>query len=433
LEGEKVGWQMANGCGFNSKTLTIRVYLKYRPKELYMAETFAGKGNRKPQLDINVSCISLDNRNPRLIPYLDNPETASEIDLITILLEHFDTEVVALSLVENGYFDEEPIIVVPKKIPEGFNFSDYKDPDELGNALQELIDQKLLEFVVVEGNRRTSAIKLITDKELRKSLNIDRFYPKSDNPEILEDISKIPCIIYERREQVSSYLGVRHIAGLLRWEAFAQAAYTSNYINSKIAEGLSINDAIKQVQKVVGDRSDKLRKQYIAFKLFEEARDNLNFPIQPIINKFSLLTVAYNTASIREFIGVESYAKTDLDEDLVDSSKYEEFKKLLTWIYGNTETNEQPVLTDSRKITNTLSHVVKVPEAREYLDKYKNLEEAYERTSGEREYLSKKIISASRAIQTSLKFAFKYKKDENLLKQVDELEELVQVLKNNLK
>ena len=395
--------------------------------------SLAGKGNRKPQLDIDIINIDLDKKNPRLIPYLSEAEQSTQIDLITTLYEYFDTEVVALSLVENGYFDEEPIIVVPNKIPEGLIFSDYQNPDDLAKKIQGFIDKGEINFTVVEGNRRTSAIKLILDKEIRKKLNIDKFYPKTNDPDVIKDISKVPCIIYEKREQVSSYLGVRHIAGLLKWEAFAQAAYTSNFISSKITEGYSINESIKLVQKVVGDRSDKLRKQYIAFKLFVEARDNLNFPIQPIINKFSLLTVAYNSASIRDYIGVESYAKADLENDLVDSSKYEEFEKLLTWIYGNSENSLQPVLSDSRNITNTLSHVVKSPEAVDYLVKYKDLEGAYERTSGEREFLSKKIISANRAIQTSLKFAYKYKNDDELLEQVDELEEIVKVLKSNLK
>lgn len=176
-----------------------------------------------------------------------------------------------------------------------------------------------------------------------------------------------------------------------------------------------------------------MRKQYITYKLFLEARDNLEgYDIRPIIDKFSLLTVAYNSSSIRDYIGVDSYAKVDLENELVDSSKHEEFKNLLTWIYGNKKTNEQPILTDSRKITNTLSHVVKEPEAIEFLIEYKDLDGAYERTGGEKEYLLKKLISANRAIQTSLKFAYKYKHDEDLLKKVSELEELIIALKNNL-
>lgn len=396
--------------------------------------TFAGKGNRRPQLDIKIDLIQVDKKNPRLVPYLETPDEATQFDLISVLYENFDTEVVAMSLVENGYFDEEPIIVVPNKLPSDFSFSDYENkPDELAAALQVLIDEGLINFTVVEGNRRTSAIKLITDLGLRKKLGIDNFYPKTNDDSRIFDISNIPCIIYEKREDVSSYLGVRHIAGLLKWEAFAQAAYTASVIEQEISKGLTIAESIKQVQKVVGDRSDKLRKQYITYKLFIEARDNLEgFDVRPIIDKFSLLTVAYNSSSIRDYIGVDSYAKVKLENELVDSDKYDEFKNLLTWVYGNKETSEQPVLTDSRKITNTLSHVVKEPEAVDFLIKYKDLDGAYERTGGEKEYLSKKLVSANRAIQTSLKFAYKYKNDDELLKQVAELEELIEALKSNL-
>jgi hypothetical protein len=393
---------------------------------------FAGKGNRRPQLDININLIEVDSENPRLVPYLEDPDSSSQFDLISILYENFDTEAVAMSLVENGYFDEEPIIIVPNKIPSNFTFSAYPKPDDLATAIQNLINENKISFVVVEGNRRVSAIKLITDLQLRKNLNIDKVYPKSDNIDIINDISNIPCIIYEKREDVSSYLGVRHIAGLLKWEAFAQAAYTANVIEQELKKGLSIADSIKQVQKVVGDRSDKLRKQYITYKLFLEARDNLNFNVRPIINSFSLLTVAYNSASIRDYLGVEAYSKVNLDNELITSDKQNEFKNILTWIYGNIDTNEQPVLTDSRKITEKLSHVVKVPEAVDYLIKYKELEGAFDRTNGEREYLLKKLISANRAMQESLRFAYKYKNDEELLNQVSELQELTTVLKNNL-
>ncbi len=394
--------------------------------------TFAGKGNRRPQLDIKIDLIQVDNKNPRLVPYLENPDEATQFDLISVLYENFDTEAVAMSLVENGYFDEEPIIVVPNKVPSTFSFSTYPNPDNLAAAINVLIENKEISFTVVEGNRRTSAIKLITDLGLRKELGIDRFYPKTDDSAKILDISNIPCIIYEKREDVSSYLGVRHIAGLLKWEAFAQAAYTASVIEQELEKGLTISQSIKQVQKVVGDRSDKLRKQYITYKLFLEARDNLEFNVRPIINKFSLLTVAYNSASIREYLGVEAYSKVDLNSELITSDKHDNFKNVLTWIYGNKNTNEQPILTDSRKITSTLSHIVKKQEAVDFLIQHKDIDGAFDRTNGERDYLSKKLNDASKAMQTSLQFAYKYKNDEELIKQVSELEELITVLKSNL-
>jgi hypothetical protein len=392
---------------------------------------FAGKGGRKPQLDINISIIELDIKNPRLVPYLPNGDKTSQIDLLSVLYENFDTEMIAMSMVQNGYFDEEPIIVVPNMIPSGFKFSNYKTPDELAKEIQILIDKSEISFVVVEGNRRVSTIKLITDIEIRKKIGAED-YPSTTDKEKVKDLTIIPAIIYEKREDVSAYLGVRHIAGLLKWEAFAQAAYTSEVIETEIKKGKDISEAIKEVQKVIGDRSDKLLKQYITHRLFLQAREDIDFDVKPIINKFSLLTVAYNSATLREFIGVSTYSRTDLNSPIVPTASLSNFKTLLTWIFGNEKAGEAPILSDSRLITSKLSHVVTSKSAVEYLKEYKDLNGAFERTNGEREYLNKKLTDATRAIQTSLQFAYKYKDDEELVKKVKELEELMGALKSNL-
>ena len=231
---------------------------------------------------------------------------------------------------------------------------------------------------------------------------------------------------------VSTYLGVRHIAGLLKWEAFAKAAYINETIENEIQKGTEDSEAVKKVQEIVGDRSDSIRKQYVAYKLFLEARDDLEFDIAPLINNFSLVTVLYNSPGIREYMGVQPYSKVNLKERVVLPEKLENFENVLTWIFGNSKKGERPVLTDSRNITNKLSYVVNNEGARNYLIKYKDLEAAFEHTNGEKEFLSRNLTKASRAIQTSLQFAYKYKGDEDLNKQVHELEELLNALKSNL-
>lgn len=397
-----------------------------------MDKEIAGKGSRKPQLDIPIGMISLDPLNPRIVPYTNGEKDLSELDLTSILYEHFDTQVVAMSLVANGYFDEEPIIVVPDKLPKDFSFSKFIDVDSLSKEIDKLIQTEQISFTVVEGNRRVSTIKLLTDEKLREKIGIEKSYPILENPDAKEDLKKIPCIIYENREKVSTYLGVRHIAGLLKWEAFAKAAYINETIEKEINSGLADNDAVRKVQDVVGDRSDTIRKQYIAYKLFIEARDDLNFDVKPVIENFSLVTVFYNSPGIREYIKVNPYSKVNLKERIVPAEALENFQNVLTWIFGNAKTGEKPVLSDSRKITSQLSYVVNSETAREYLIKYKDLEGAFEHTSGEKEYLKKNLQRAGRAIQTSLQFAYKYKGDEDLLNQTKELEELLKALKDNL-
>ncbi len=398
-----------------------------------MKQEIAGIGRRKPQLDIPINIINLDKENPRIVPYNSDGKKLTQLDLITILYEYFDTQVIAMSLVANGYFDEEPIIVIPENLPKGFKFSDFSDPDELASELDKIISEGIIRFTVVEGNRRVATIKLLIDNDLRDKIGIEKSYPAISNPVTLEDIQSVPCIIYENREQVSSYLGVRHIAGLLKWEAFAKAAYITETVQKEIKNGRGVDEAIMHVQSVVGDRSDTIRKQYITYKLFLEAKHDLSFDVNPIIENFSLLTVLYNSPGIRKYMDVESYSKIDFNNRIVPINSLTKFLDVLTWIFGNSQTGEKPVLTDSRKITNQLSFVVNYKEAIDYLKDYRDLDGAFERTNGEKEYLSKNLTKAFRVVQSSLQFAYKFKKDEELLLKVSELEELLAVLKSNLK
>lgn len=393
---------------------------------------FAGKGNRRPQLDIPIELIDLDPLNPRIVSYTNGRKDLSQLDLVSVLYEYFDTQTVAMSLIANGYFDEEPIIIVPSSIPSGLSFEQFDNPDDLANELKKFVEKGSIKFTVIEGNRRVSTIKLLLDKVLREKVSVEKSYPTTDNDKILDDIRTIPCIIYSKREDVSTYLGVRHIAGLLKWEAFAKAAYINETIENEINKRTDDNEAVKKVQEIVGDRSDSIRKQYVAYKLFLEARDDLGFDVAPLINNFSLVTVLYNSPGIREYMGVQSYSKVNLKERVVLPEKLENFENVLTWIFGNSKKGERPILTDSRNITNKLSYVVNNESARNYLIKYKDLDGAFEHTNGEKEFLSKNLSKAARSIQTSLQFAYKFKNDDELLKQVKELDELLTALKSNL-
>ena len=307
-------------------------------------EHFAGKGNRRPQLDIPIELIDLDPLNPRIVSYTNGKKDLSQFDLITVLYEYFDTQTVAMSLVANGYFDEEPIIIVPSSTPEGLSFENYDNPDDLANELKKFVEEGSIKFTVIEGNRRVSTIKLLLDKVLREKVTVEKSYPATDNEKILDDIRTIPCIIYSKREDVSTYLGVRHIAGLLKWEAFAKAAYINETIENEIQKGTDDSEAVKKVQEIVGDRSDSIRKQYVAYKLFLEARDDLEFDTTPLINNFSLVTVFYNSPGIREYMGVQPYSKVNLKERIVLPEKLENFENVLTWIFGNSKKGERPVL-----------------------------------------------------------------------------------------
>ena len=147
---------------------------------------FAGKGNRRPQLDIPIELIDLDPLNPRIVSYTNGRKDLSQLDLVSVLYEYFDTQTVAMSLIANGYFDEEPIIIVPSSIPSGLSFEQFDNPDDLANELKKFVEKGSIKFTVIEGNRRVSTIKLLLDKVLREKVSVEKSYPTTDNDKILK-------------------------------------------------------------------------------------------------------------------------------------------------------------------------------------------------------------------------------------------------------
>ena len=384
-------------------------------------ERFPEVGRRRPQIDIPLDNLELDNQNPRLA---EEHRGGTQLDILKILYDDFDLEEIAYSMAENGYFDEEPIVALPRNLPKGFKWD--TDVAKLKADLEKLLTNgHKINFSVIEGNRRIATAKLLTDNELRNKLQIKSAdFPKPRNKDVEADLRTIPSIIYNDRKDISPYLGVRHITGILRWEAYAKAKYIASRIKEEKAKGGSIEHSIQEVQRKVGDRTDVIKRQYMYYKIFDQARTELpELDFAKITNRFSLITVAINSPSIREFIGVPSYKEAKLDKPLVPKNKMQNLETLLTWIFGN---GKEPILTDSRRITSHLAPILADKDSTRYLLDFNNLEEAYERSGGEKEFVKKKIKNAIRAIGNALQAAYKYKSDHEVAALVKELTQAVE-------
>jgi len=385
-------------------------------------------GRKRPQIDIPLDNIELDNKNPRLA---EEHQGGTQFDISKVLYEEFDLDEIAYSMAENGYFDEEPVVVIPHNLPKNFKWD--QDVESLESSLKQLVtSDKNIKFTVIEGNRRIASAKLLSDNTLRSKLKIkDDDFPKIKDKTIEADLQIIPSIVYRDRKDISPYLGVRHITGVLKWEAYAKAKYIASRIEDELHKGKSIESSIQEVQRKVADRSDLIKKQYMAYKIFEQAKDDISFDVGTIVNRFSLITVALNYPSIRDFIGVASYKEVKFNKPLVPKNRLEKLDILFTWIFGKGK-DKPPILTDSRKIQGQLSYVLADKDATEYLLQYANLEEAYERSGGEVEYIKKKINTAKRAVASALQYAYKHRGDKELIALLKELtaaaEELGKVL-----
>ena len=82
----------------------------------------------------------------------------------------YDLDELALSMVTNGYFEAEPLVVIPKDT----KFSENQQ--DLYNTYK---DSPQNQYIVVEGNRRLSTIQgLLSSNFFSKSINslILKFY-----------------------------------------------------------------------------------------------------------------------------------------------------------------------------------------------------------------------------------------------------------------
>jgi len=192
-----------------------------------MSLEFGGKGGKRPQLNLSINNLFLDSENPRL-----KSNHIEEIDIIREHAENSKLEELAASLEMNGFFDEEPIVAVPRDLPEKFKNKTY---DELtwDYDYVDFIYRTDTQFTVVEGNRRLASIKILLIDEIRKQLKLENW----PIPELFikEDLSTLPAIIYTTRLEVMPYLAYRHSKGVSVW---SNDEY-EKYIEQMLAKGYS--------------------------------------------------------------------------------------------------------------------------------------------------------------------------------------------------
>jgi hypothetical protein len=271
------------------------------------AEQVEDKG--QPYERFPVDKLLFDVKNPRLAESVIGPD-ASQTDLLKILWEKMAIEELAMSIAYNGYFVHEPLFV-----------------DETGKNL-----------VVIEGNRRLAAVKLLLDKEARVRLRA------TDLPEISEarrkELATLPCLVTTRK-QVWRYLGFKHVNGPSNWGSYAKAQYIALVHNEY---GVSLDDIADQI----GDYSSTVHRMYRGLMVIEQAEKAGVFDRKEISKPsfyFNYIYTALDYPGFNSFLGLES--KTSTLHDPVPKAKVKQLGEVCEWLYGNS-TREKPSLIRSQ-------------------------------------------------------------------------------------
>lgn len=335
----------------------------------------------------DIADLKLDVENPRINA---SPKT-SEDDLVRLLYETQALDELALSLARNGYFLEEPIVVVP-------------DGAE--------------KYTVVEGNRRVAAIKILLDSRLRKLVGAD------DWPVLNEDrqkaLARVPTVLYPDRGDVVPYLGFRHITGIKTWDPLAKARYVASLVDA----GRGISD----IEQSVGDSARAVKRLYQSFVGLKQIERDLGLETKTIEKSFSLLEVALSQSSIKLFVGLSKNLPGGKMDHVFADEKLSNLRELISWIFGDPDQRQERIITDSRQIPSRLAPVIGDPEALDYLRKTRDLEGAYEFSGGERNVLLRQLAATKRAAQRVLGLIPSYKEDAEVREAVVQLKPLFESL-----
>lgn len=319
----------------------------------------------EPRL-IPLSALRLDDQNPRLP---EERQGGDQEDLAVTLALGFDAYTVAESIASHGYFNSEPLIVIPSDTEPGA-------------------------FVVIEGNRRLTALLGLSRQNLRSAFaDADRWEQLASHTGITGD-STIPVVVAADRRQVVPIVGFRHISGILQWQPYAQARYIAKLVDD---DHMTFNE----VATMVGIDRTRVGNLYRDQAMAGQAKA-LGIETGNLERSFSLLTAAMNIAKLRGHVSAPVSSQMKPGQSPVPPARTTELKELLGWVFGDGQT--PPVISDSRELSK-LGNVIANDVGVQSLRKGETLEQANQRISDNKQDPRTRLILRLRTGRNSLQNA----------------------------
>lgn len=190
---------------------------------------------------VAVERLRLDRQNPRLI---GEGEKVSEEFIIARLYRSADLGELLQSISANGYMDIESLIVMPE------------DPQSKEGNL-----------IVLEGNRRLAALRLLREPELvkviKKSEGFSITIPPIDEQQ-RDTLNRVSVCHVPSRQAARSFIGFKHINGPAKWDAYAKAQFAADWYKSGRDEGINL----KFIANAIGDKHDTIKRMVSAIYVF---------------------------------------------------------------------------------------------------------------------------------------------------------------------
>lgn len=344
---------------------------------------------------IKIQDLILDKENPRLPKSMSNK---SEVEIINYFLSDASLLELMLAIGINNFFEGEQLLVV----------------EENGK------------YIVIEGNRRLSAVKLLHNPDLAKIL-------KGKVKQVIDESKyfppEIPCLVFPSKDDILKYLGYRHITGIKPWKLLEKARYI-NKLKSDYFNDLDIQSASREIAKMIGSRMDYVRRILIGYEIYTVIDNNDFYKIKGLNDvefHFNYIADSLSKTHISEFLGVS------IDEEKpVENLNFQNIKEWTNWLFNKELPNK--IIGDSEHL-NKLNNVLKYDKALDAFRQGVPIDKALEFTDDYNERIENSIKQAISYLEDadsiSHKVTFFYSNVLDDLKDINKLLQKIKLAKDN--
>ena len=276
--------------------------------------------------------LHLDLKNPRFT----EADFQDEEAVLEYLFDQVDVDELIQSILSSGWLDYEPLIVLAG------------------------------ENVVLEGNRRLAALRILSDRDLRERLKIQ--LPMEPGQAALPEQIRVHHV--NSRSDARDFIGFKHINGPFKWDALAKAKYAAEWLD----EGADI----KQISRSLGDNHNTVVRLVNGWRIlcqshaagFDRSQTTKrSFP-------FSHLYTALARPNVRCYLKLPDGDRSEVfPENPVPLNEIEELQRLMSWLYG--QKDEPAVIGSQNPHLNQLVDVLGNETARTMLEARRDLAAAY--------------------------------------------------------
>jgi hypothetical protein len=261
-------------------------------------------------------------------------------------------------------------------------------------------------LVVVEGNRRLAAVKILLDPALRQRLRIQIEEPS----EWVRASLKLLPVFVQSRVDIWQFVGFKHVNGPQEWDSIAKAEYIHRVHQTYGVE-------LREIARTIGDEHDTVRRLYRGYLVLKQAEIQTGFDPEDCYQRkfpFSHLWTALGYSNVQSFLGVDSERLEKPDP--VPAEKLEALRSLMLWLFGSRREGRDPKVKRQNPDLRVLVQALENPKGVALLQADLPLSAAREATLGDERLFQDALLGAERGLREAKRFvATGYHGEEELL------------------